>query len=162
MNMAVQAAGNFIRQDEVIVGVEECGHGIIHDTYLVRLNNGADLFILQRFNIQVFPNLGAIMHNLKLVCEHIQERTKVSGSRIDAGWQMLRGITARDGRDFFIDADGTFWRALSFIRGAIPLEHISSLNDAREVGRALGTFHWLISDLNSELLHITLQTPKET
>ena len=156
MNMALLAAGNFISHDETITGVEEYGHGIIHDTYLVRLNNEESRFILQRLNTQVFTDPEAIMHNLKLVCEHIQERTKVSGSRIDAGWQMLHGITARDGRDFFIDADGTFWRALSFIGGAIPLEHISSLNDAREVGRALGTFHWLISDLNPELLHETL------
>ena len=96
------------------------------------------------------------MHNLRLVCAHMQERRKAGGSAIDANWQMLQSIPARDDRDLFVDADGAFWRALSFIRGANPLEKISCLHDAREAGRALGIFHWLISDLNPELLHVTL------
>lgn len=156
MKKVVQAAENFIRHDETIAGVEQYGHGIIHDTYLVKLGNRADRFILQRINTQVFTNPAAVMHNLRLVCAHMQERRKAGGSAIDANWQMLQSIPARDDRDLFVDAGGAFWRALSFIRGANPLEKISCLHDAREAGRALGIFHWLISDLNPELLHVTL------
>jgi hypothetical protein len=128
MNTVVQAAENFIRHDETIAGVEAYGHGIIHDTYLVKPGNGADRFILQRINTQVFTNPAAVMHNLRLVCAHMQERRKAGGSAIDANWQMLQSIP----------------------------EKISCLHDAREAGRALGIFHWLISDLNPELLHVTL------
>ena len=156
MNKVTQAAINFIRQDETIIGVEEYGQGIIHDTYQVRLTKGENRFILQRINTQVFTNPAAIMHNLKIVCEHMQKRMQMSNCRIDASWQMLHVVPARDGRDFFIDADGAFWRALSFIKGATTLEHISGPEVAMEVGRALGTFHWLLSDLNPELLHETL------
>ena len=156
MNKVAQVAENFISHDETISGVAEYGSGIIHDTYLVKLNNRANRFILQRINKQVFANPEAIMHNLKLVGKYIQERMKVSGSRIDSDWQMLQSISAGDGRDFYVDADGDFWRALSFIRGAVPLEQISCLGDAREVGRALGIFHWLTSDLNPEILQETL------
>ncbi len=156
MDMALQAAENFISQDKCIVSVEPYGHGIIHDTFLVKLNNKPGSFILQRINKEVFTNPAAIMHNLGVVSAHILERIKVSNSRIDANWQMLQILPTRDGREFFIDADGVFWRALSFIREAISLEKIISLDDAREVGRALGTFHWLISGLSPELLHDTL------
>ena len=156
MSKVEHAAVNFINREETISGVGEYGRGIINDTYLVRLGNGSSRFILQRINTQVFTDPEAIMHNLRLVCEHIRERMKESGSLIDADWQMLRSKPARDGRDFFVDKDGAFWRALSFIRGASPLEQISSLDDAREVGRALGTFHFLTSDLNPESLHETL------
>jgi hypothetical protein len=156
MSKVEQAAEKFIRHDETIAGVEEYGQGIIHDTYLVKMNKGTNPFILQRINKKVFTNPAAIMHNLRLVCQHIKERMKVGGSRIDADWQMLQGIPAGDGRDFYIDADGDFWRALSFIREAVALEQISCLDDAREVGRALGIFHWLTRELNPEILHETL------
>ena len=137
------AAENFISHDEKIAGVAEFDHGIIHDTYLVKLQNTAERFILQRINTQVFASPEAVMHNLRLICEHVHERMKGSGSRIESGWQMLQPIPAGDNRDFFIDPEGTFWRALSFIREADPLEHIACLDDAREVGRALGIFHLL-------------------
>jgi len=156
MERALQAAANFISPDEVIAGVEPCGQGIIHDTFLVMLNSGTGRFILQRINMQVFADPEALMHNLRLVCDHIQKKTGLAGSRIGAEWQMLEIMPARDGRDFFIDADGVFWRAVCFIEGAVPLEQISSPDDAREVGRALGTFHRLVSDLNPELLYDTL------
>ena len=156
MNTVIAAAENFISHAETIAGVEAFGHGIIHDTYLVKLGNGADCFILQCINTQVFTKPAAVMHNLRLVCAHMQKRRTVSGSSIDAGWQVLEVMPARDGRDFFVDAHGAFWRALRFIRGASPLEQMSCLHDAGEVGRALGIFHWLLSDLNPGLLHTTL------
>ena len=156
MNKVARAAEHFIYHDETIAAVAEYGHGIIHATYLVELKNSAERFILQRINTRIFANPEAVMDNLRLICGHVQERMNASSSRIDPNWQVLLPMRARDGRDFFVDPDGTFWRALSFIRGALPLERISSLDDARETGRALGIFHFLISDLDPELLHDTL------
>jgi len=155
MKMALRAAGNFISTGETVTSIDKYGHGIIHDTYLVTFNNGAKRFILQRINTQVFANPESIMHNLVLVCEHIRDRMQLPGSRIDQAWQILQSIPARDGRDFFIAADGSFWRALLLIEGAVPLERIESPDDAREAGKALGIFQWLISDLNPGLLHDT-------
>ncbi len=156
MNRALQAAENFRSRDESITGVEKYGHGIIHDTYLVRLNRGAKKIILQRLNSEVFKDPEAVMYNLHHICEHIQEQMKINSTGVAADWQMLQNIATRDGRDFFIDAAGDFWRALSFIRGAVPLEHITGPDDAGEAGRALGIFHWLLSDLSPELLLETL------
>ena len=148
MESVILAAANFISHAETITGVEAYGNGIIHDTYLVSLDRGAKPFILQRINTQVFTNPAAVMHNLRLVCDHMGKRLQVSGSAVAADWQMLQVMAARDGKDFFVAADGAFWRALSFICAAIPLEQISSLDDASEAGRALGVFHWLVSDLD--------------
>jgi len=156
MNTALQAAAKFINRGETITGVKEYGRGIIHKTYLVLLGNGAQQFILQRVNTHVFKNPAAIMHNMRLVCDHIRQRTELDSTRVDTSWQMLHIISAESGRDFYIDPDGDFWRALSFIEGTVPLERISGPHDAGEVGRAVGTFHRLISDLNPELLQETL------
>jgi Ser/Thr protein kinase RdoA (MazF antagonist) len=69
---------------------------------------------------------------------------------------MLHVIPTRGDGDFFIDPDGGFWRALSFIGGAHPLESIEIPENAREVGRALGFFHNLTNNLNPEKLQDTL------
>ena len=156
MIMPEKAAENFIRQSESIDIVEEHGRGIIHDTYLVNLSGRSESFILQRINTHVFKQPELIMHNLQVVCKHLHALKKSAEPRIDSGWKMLHIIPTRDNRDFFIDPEGGFWRALSYIDGAQPLEKIANLDNAREVGRALGIFHRLTGNLNPELLHDTL------
>ena len=156
MLMPEKAAENFVSQSEHVDGVEEYGRGNIHDTYLVRLEGQADGFILQRINIQVFKRPDLIMHNLRLVCEHVHDLARIAERRIDSSWKMLHIIPTRDDMDFFIDPEGGFWRALTFIHGARPLEKIASLDDAREAGRALGIFHHQVIDLNPECLQDTL------
>ena len=156
MDIAEKAAEHFIRQSESLTTVKKYGRGIIHDTYLVEPAVRGDCFILQRINTHVFKQPELIMHNLRLVCEHILAAKENKGSRINPDWKMLHIIPTRDNRDFFIDRQGGFWRALSFIHGAHSLEDISSLDNAREAGRALGIFHNLTSTLNPALLHDTL------
>lgn len=150
------AAEKFIGQSEAIIAVEEYGSGIIHDTYLVRLAAGSGCFILQRINTQVFQEPERIMHNLHRVCTHISGLQKYADLRAEQGWEMVQIIPARDKQDFYIDPDGGFWRALSFINNAHPLEKIVDLNHAGEAGRALGIFHLLTHNLDSSLLHDTL------
>jgi len=156
MNRTLEAARKFIEPDESVAGLEQYGHGIIHDTYLVKLNRAEGKFILQRLNTRVFTYPAAIMHNLKAVSEHIDKRLRMSGWRVAEEWQTLRIIPANNGRSFYLDAEGDFWRALNFIRDAVPLERISSLNEVREVGRALAVFHWLTADLDPEVLQEAL------
>ena len=68
----------------------------------------------------------------------------------------LRFLSA-DGKDFLIDADNNFWRAISFVDNAQSHDIIMDLNHAREVGHALGTFQNLISDLSIDSLADTLE-----
>jgi Ser/Thr protein kinase RdoA (MazF antagonist) len=75
----------------------------------------------------------------------------------DRRWEVPCVVTAKDGRDFWIDPAGDFWRALTFIRDAEPCDTIGSVEEAREVGFALGVFHALISDLPLEGLYDTLE-----
>ncbi len=156
MKTVLQAAEQFIGTGDKIAGIERFGHGIINDTYLVVLEHQAKQFIVQRINTDVFKDPAAIMHNLRLVSEHVRNRIRISGSWLETEWQMLQVIPTRDGRDFFVDAKENFWRAIHFIRDAYPLERISSLAEAEEVGRAVGIFHRLTRDLKPELLRETL------
>lgn len=139
-----------------VISVHEFGNGNINDTYLVTIDT--DLpeekqFVLQRINIQVFKQPKLIMQNMRAFTEHIRRRARDEGHQ----WEMPRVIPACDGQDFYMDPEGNFWRAISYVHGARSFETIKDAALAREVGYALGTFQYLISDLPIHKLSDTLE-----
>lgn len=139
-----------------IVDVCEFGNGNINDTYLVLVD--ADLpqekqFVLQRINTQVFKQPKLIMQNMRAFTEHVRRRVQLEGHR----WEMPRVIPAADGHDFYIDPQGDFWRAISYVHGTRSFETIRDTQIAYQVGYALGTFQYLINDLPIHRLADTLE-----
>jgi hypothetical protein len=65
-------------------------------------------------------------------------------------------LFTQDNRDHYQDADGSFWRAISFIADSQSFDIISDPEQAKEIGYGLGMFHNLISDLPPEKLADTL------
>ena len=151
-------AEQFTRSSRVI-HVREFGNGNINDTYLVTTDVDEQNypqekhFILQRINTQVFKQPRLIMKNMRTFTEHVRKRARAEGHR----WVMPSVISACDGQDFHIDADGGFWRAIRYVYGTRSFETIKDAKLAYEVGYALGTFQYLISDLPTSLLADTLE-----
>jgi Ser/Thr protein kinase RdoA (MazF antagonist) len=146
-------AGQFTLQGQVL-DVCEFGNGNINDTYLVTTDSNEEShFVLQRINTQVFKQPKLIMQNMCLFTEHMRRRAREEGHM----WEMPHVLHTRQGHDFYIDEKDNFWRAISYVHGARSFDTILDLDHAREVGRALGTFQHLISDLPVELLADTLE-----
>jgi Ser/Thr protein kinase RdoA (MazF antagonist) len=139
-----------------VLDVHEFGNGNINDTYLVSINAALPeekQFVLQRINTQVFKQPKLIMQNMRAFTEHMRRRARDEGHQ----WEMPRVIPACDGQDFYVDPAGNFWRAISYVHGARSFETIKDVALAREVGYALGTFQYLISDLPISQLSDTLE-----
>lgn len=139
-----------------VINVHEFGNGNINDTFLVTLDTALPeerQFVLQRINTQVFKQPKLIMQNMRAFTEHVRRRAREEGHQ----WEMPRVIPACDGQDFYIDSEGGFWRAISYVHGARSFETIKDAALAREVGYALGTFQYLISDLPIHKLADTLE-----
>jgi Ser/Thr protein kinase RdoA (MazF antagonist) len=142
-----------------VLELQEFGNGNINDTYLVTV--AADehsqpeekLFVLQRINTRVFKQPKLIMQNMRTFTEHMRRRARDEGH----GWEMPRVIPTCDGQDFYIDPQGNFWRAISYVDGSRSFQTITDTKLAYEVGYALGTFQYLISDLPVERLADTLE-----
>jgi Ser/Thr protein kinase RdoA (MazF antagonist) len=150
------ATRQFTLQGQV-TAVREYGHGNVNDTFLVTLENAAEPhFILQRLNPRVFRRPELVMGNLFICTEHVRRRLARAPLSPDRRWVMPRVLPARDGRNYFIDPQGSFWRALSFIETAETFDIIKDEAHAREVGYALGRFHNLLSDLAPDHLSDTL------
>lgn len=156
-NNVVAAAGRFTPRGDS-ARIVAYGKGNINDTFLVAPERGETApYILQRINRHVFRRPDLVMSNIRLLTDHV--RARLENFPLDAGrrWDVPRVLPTREGADHWIDSEGSFWRALSFINGARSFDTIRSEMHAREIGYALGLFHRLVSDLPAERLADTLE-----
>jgi len=141
-----------------LVSVNPTGRGNVNDTYLgvFRTTFSEERVIIQRINRRVFQQPEWIMANMRVVTEHVHRRLEAEADMADRIWQLPRVIPGADGRDYFIDGDGEYWRAITLIASATSYERAQGIEHAVEVGTVLGQFHRLISDLDPKLLRDTL------
>ncbi|MEH2447507.1 MAG: aminoglycoside phosphotransferase family protein [Nostoc sp.] len=149
------AIANQFAQWGKVTDVKAFGSGNINDTFLVTLDSSEEQhFVLQRINTQVFRQPKLIMENMRTFTEHVHKR--LQHIPLNRRWEVPRVLLTKDAQDHWRDADGSFWRAISFIEGSQSFDTMRG-SHAKEIGYALGMFHNLISDLPSEKLADTLQ-----
>ena len=126
--------------------IKPLGEGFINDTYLI-FTDGKDSpsYILQRKNHLVFPDVPAMMDNIRKVTEFI--KTKVS----DPLRETLTVIPAKDGKLYYKDEDGCFWAVCLFIRDSRSYDRADTPELAYQGGLGLGVFHKLVSDFKEPL-----------
>lgn len=140
------------------VMVNPTGSGNVNDTYLAifRTTFSEERFIVQRINKRVFTRPEWVMLNIRILTEHVHNRLEAGRDTADRIWQLPRVIPCKDGRDFFIDENGEFWRAMTLIASATAYNTTQGAEHAQECGAVLGHFHNLISDLEPARLNDTL------
>lgn len=139
------------------VSVEPFGSGLINDTWLcvVRGGTGIRRHILQRINTAVFRRPDLVMENVETVTGHIVDRLRREGVADPENVTPVL-VRARDGRSFHIDERGGWWRMFRYLESGEVFDVVRSADHAYEVGRALGRFQALLSDLSPGRLHDTL------
>uniref|UniRef100_UPI0036F37FF8 phosphotransferase enzyme family protein n=1 Tax=Trichocoleus desertorum TaxID=1481672 RepID=UPI0036F37FF8 len=151
----VAIADQFAHQGK-ITSVQAFGNGNINDTFLVALDDlDQTRFVLQRINTQVFRRPDLVMQNMRILTEHVCDRLQHTPP--NRRWEIPRVLLTQDVQDHWIDEYGSFWRAISFIEGSTSFDTMRDVNQAQEVGHALGMFHSLISDLPPTQLADTLE-----
>ncbi len=139
------------------------GNGHINDTYLVTCNGtGAPArYVLQHINAQVFHSPAALMQNIERVTAHLSAQV---ASEPDRARLALTLIPARDGRNWYEDAQGETWRAYRFIENARSYETATSAEQAFQAAEAFGRFQQQLASLPAPRLHETIpdfhHTPK--
>ena len=144
--VAVDVAGRFAISGQP-QSVEPYGDGLINRTFLVVAEDNG--YILQRINGSVFPEPERIMSNLSLLQGHLSRH-------VEPGLRVPALIPARDGQLFVRDEQGEVWRMMELIPNAGSLKSIQNPDQARQIGRILGRFHALLSDLPPSRLAVTL------
>jgi len=143
--------------DGELIKAERFGMGLINDTYLCefRKNNVLHKFISQRINHLVFNNPEKVMNNVEIVTSHIVKRLHKQGI-VNPHAMTPALLHARDGKSFYRDFTGSYWRVYYFIESGIAYDTVRDEQHAYEIGRGLGKFQNLVSDLEPHKLDIII------
>jgi len=139
-----------------VISVADYGEGIINDTYLLEVEAADNRVILQRINAKVFSQPALIMQNMRVICEQAQKKTAIYSVSDRRDFQLPRIYLANSGEAYWVDDSGYYWRATAFIEQTKTLRQLANLQQAYEVGFALGRFHNLIHSIDKTELHDTL------
>jgi Ser/Thr protein kinase RdoA (MazF antagonist) len=157
LNRLNPIAQQFARSRQ-ITELRAFGNGNINDTFLVTIADEMEPhFVLQRINTHVFQQPALVMQNMRIFTEHVCEKLQRETNRAERRWAVPRVLLTLDNQDHWVESDGSYWRAISFIDDSETIDIIQDLQHGREVGYALGRFHYLISDLDPERLADTLE-----
>ena len=85
------------------------------------------------------------MENIRRLGQHVGDR--LQRENLDRRWELPQIGLTQAGGTYYQTEDGSFWRALSYLDNSCTYDVLHSPEQAREVGFALGMFHYLISDL---------------
>lgn len=138
------------------VGSSVYGSGHINDTFLIRvLDEQKQLrrFLLQKLSPAAFRNPEQLMENFVRITSYLEQKIRESGG--DPEREVLHLVPARDGRPYYKDPEGCFWRLLPFIEGTFSTRE-SSPALCEEGARAFGRFLFLLKDFPSETLTETI------
>ena len=128
------------------------GSGHIHDTYLVTVQADSLIrLILQKVNDQVFTQTVLVCNNIKRVSDHIRKRLEQK-STTDIDRKSMQVIPSEDGKAYFQDESGVFWRLFTFIEGSVAVDEVKDINQAYEAAKAIGEFQLYLSDLDTNLI----------
>lgn len=130
------------------------GNGHINETWLACFEIGlmGPLYvILQKINTAVFREPERLMANIEGVTGWL--RKKIIGEGGDPERETLTLIPAKDGKSFYRDDAGQYWRAYRFITDATCYDKAESAEDFRQSAVAFGQFQRRLADYPADSLY---------
>ena len=132
-----------------ISSIEPLGEGFINDTFIVTTKGDTPNYILQRKNHVVFPDVPAMMANIKAVTEHLKAKVD------DPMRETLTIVPAKDGKLYVKDGEN-YWAACLYIADTITYNRADSTKLAYQGGVGIGRFQTLLADFKQPL-HETIK-----
>ncbi len=135
------------------LGDEPYGSGHINDTFKAYYDeDGREVhYIHQRINKNIFKNVPGLMENIGNVVRHQRKKFEAAGAD-ELGRRVLTLVSTVDGTDFFVDANGDYWRTYVFIEDAVGIDVIENTDQAYESAKAFGEFQCQLADLPGRLI----------
>ncbi|MDF7823490.1 aminoglycoside phosphotransferase family protein [Pontiellaceae bacterium B12227] len=130
------------------LGDEPYGSGHINDTYkaFYQVDGSPVHYIHQRINHHIFQDVPALMENIGHVTRHQRKKFERAGAG-DLDRRVLTLVPAMDGKDFYRDSEGNFWRTYLFIENAVGVDVVENTEQAFEAAKAFGEFQCQLADL---------------
>ena len=136
---------------DTFLRAEPYGDGHLNETYAAyyRKADGTEYRnILQKINNYVFPDVDGLMENIVGVTAYLRG---IVGER-----ETMTVIPAADGKAYYLDPDGNYWRSYIFIVNATAYQKIEKDEDFFTCGVSFGRFQQQLADYPAHLLHETI------
>lgn len=133
------------------------GSGHINDTFRLTFHTEQAVrrFILQKMNKSIFLKPVELMENIMGVTSWLRKKIMENGGEADR--ETLNIVPAKDGRPYYRDSRGDYWRAYLFIEGASSYDKVENREDFYQSAVAFGHFQRLLADYPANTLHETIE-----
>jgi len=149
--MATVIASNFQIEGKVI-SAEPYGSGHINDTRLVVTDKKR--YILQRINKNVFKDPASLMDNFVKVTSYLAKKIEAEGG--DVLRETLNVIKTLDGKNFYLDGEGQYWRMLVFVEDSMSFDKVERPEQFYDSAVAFGNFQYMLRDYPADTLVETI------
>ena len=132
------------------------GNGHINDTYLLTYeqNDQEHAYILQHMNKTIFTDPEALMENIIGVTGFLKEKIKAAGG--NPRRETLDFVPAADGKPYYKDDFGEYWRAYHYIDHVYALDQVKNPEDFYQSALSFGHFQQMLADFPADTLHETI------
>ena len=143
-----EIASHFALEGGIAV-IDSLGEGFINDTFIIRTEGEAPDYILQRKNKNIFPDVPAMMDNIRRVTDHIRRGVIAAGG--DPRREVMTVVPTREDALYHIDGDGEYWAVSVFIDDTVAYNKADSPELARKGGEGIGKFQAQLADFTEPL-----------
>ena len=147
--IAIFAAKQF--NSDKITYIEPYGSGHINSTWLAihKSDDGKEVKnLMQKISTVAFKNPEQLMENIVGVTEFLRDKVEEDGT--------LTVIPTLDGKSFYLDEFGSYWRVYKFVENATAYQQIENDNDFYTCGLAFGEFQQMLAEYPAEKLYETI------
>ena len=149
MKAELQKIASQFALEGAIAAIDSLGEGFINDTFIVRTEGDAPDYILQRKNKNIFPDVPAMMENIRKVTDHIRRGVVAEGG--DPRREVMTIVPTHDGKYYFVDSQGDYWAVSVFIGDTTAYNKADSPELARKGGEGIGKFQAQLADFTEPL-----------
>ncbi|MBQ7332760.1 MAG: aminoglycoside phosphotransferase family protein [Clostridia bacterium] len=135
-----------------VISCEPYGSGHINDTRLVVTDKKN--YIFQKINKNVFKDPASLMDNFQNVTSYLADIIKKEGG--DPMRETLNVIKANDGKNYYLDENGDYWRALVFVEDSMSYDKVERPEQFYDSAVAFGNFQYMLRDYPAETLVETI------
>lgn len=136
------------------LGNEKVNTGHINDSYLIKTNStNHPGYFLQWVNNYIFKDVEGLMNNIAIVTCHLARKLIENDKLV---FKVLEIIPDNDGKKFYIDGEGNYWRLYTYIDKMHVYDVVENTKIAYEGGKAFGIFMSLLADLPADTLTETI------
>jgi thiamine kinase-like enzyme len=133
---------------------EKVNTGHINDSYRIRTQaTDHPGYFLQWINNYIFKDVEGLMNNISTVTSHLAEKLAGNPKFV---FKVLEIIPCTDGKKYYLDAKGQYWRLYTFIDNMHGYDVVENTKIAYEGGKAFGIFMSLLADLPANRLTETI------